>query len=122
MDSMGRATHDLPGAYPVRLLLDAATKAEQAKRVDEAIELLEQAVEARPDASVYHRLGVLLATHTPYHARARALLETAIALAPTNTAYPRSLARFVDALEAKTKSQDPRDLVRSLTSLLGKPT
>lgn len=118
-----RPSIDAPNHQALRELLDAATKAEVAKNIDEAVELLEQVVEVRPDASVYHRLGVLLVTHTPYHARALALLETAISLAPTNTAYSRSLVRAQETIaERKRADAEPRDLRRSISSLISGKT
>ena len=119
----GRPSVDAPNHQALRELLDAATKAEVAKNIDEAVELLEQVVEVRPDASVYHRLGVLLATHTPYHARAQELLETAISLAPTNTAYSRSLVRVQETIaERKRAEVEPRDLRRSISALISGKT
>lgn len=123
MAPQGRHSVDAPNHQALRELLDAATKAEVAKNIDEAVELLEQVVEVRPDASVYHRLGVLLATHTPYHARAQALLETAISLAPTNTAYSRSLVRVQETIaERKRAEVEPRDLRRSISALISGKT
>jgi tetratricopeptide (TPR) repeat protein len=74
---------------------EQATAAERAGRLDDAIGLLEWAIEDDPDPAAYNRLGVLLATRKRQFARARSLVETAISLAPNNRAYQHNLAKIL---------------------------
>lgn len=106
-----------------RDLYDKASAAERLSRFDEAIELLEKALEEHKDAAVYNRLGVLLAMKKNEFVRAQELIETALVLSPGNTTYQHNLSKVLQraaAHDVKNQSAPPKKKDGLLGSLLGR--
>jgi hypothetical protein len=106
-----------------RDLYDKASAAERLSRFDEAIELLEKALEEHKDAAVYNRLGVLLAMKKNEFVRAQELIETALVLSPGNSTYQHNLSKVLQraaAHDVKNQSAPPKKKDGLLGSLLGR--
>lgn len=78
-----------------RELYDQATDAENTGDFDEAISLLEKAIDESKQPAFYNRLGVLLAMKRQDYSRAQELIEKAIELAPGNTVYEKNLQKIL---------------------------
>jgi hypothetical protein len=104
-----------------RDLYDQATAAENHGDVDRALELLEKALEEAKQPAFYNRMGVILAMKKREYARAQALVERAIELAPGNVTYERNLAKIVSlAAAAEVKPKDAGPKRGGLFGLLGR--
>lgn len=87
-----------------RQLYDDATAAERAGKVDEAVSLLERALEEAKEPAFYNRLGVLLAMKKGEFARAQKLIETALDMSPGNATYQHNLSKVLQMAAAKDVS------------------
>lgn len=83
-----------------RELYDQATRAEELGEVDQAIELLEKALQEAKEAMYYNRLGVLLAMKKKQFLRAQELIETALKIAPGNQTYQHNLGKVLSMAAA----------------------
>ncbi|MBI4820140.1 MAG: hypothetical protein HY791_27945 [Deltaproteobacteria bacterium] len=104
-----------------RSLYDRATQAERLGQVDDAIDLLEQALEESRDPAVLNRLGVLLAMKRQEHKRAREMIQEAIRLSPGNQVYENNLKKVL-ARSAARADADKREAAKKkgfLGGLLG---
>jgi tetratricopeptide (TPR) repeat protein len=82
-------------------------------RIDEAIKLLEQALELEQDPATYNRLGVLLATRKRHFDRGIELIEIAIAKAPSNVAYQANLNKVQGMAQTKKDRDKAREKEKS---------
>jgi hypothetical protein len=96
-----------------RKLYDKATEAERMYRVDEAIQLLEKALELEQDPATYNRLGVLLAMKKRHFDRAIELIEVAIEKAPSNVAYKANLAKVQGMAQTKKERDEAKEKAKS---------
>jgi hypothetical protein len=104
-DKLGNAA---PGAAPGRAreveLFEKAQEAEMRGDFKEAVKLLEQAIQAKPDAAgLYNRLGVVLATRLKEFDRAFTVLEKAIELDPDNPSFKNNLGKVLAWQEAASE-------------------
>ena len=83
-------------------LYQKATVAEKDGRVDEAVELLREALKYAKDAPIYNRLGVLLAMRKFQYGEARELIETAIRKDSANATYQHNLKKIL-AMQASVE-------------------
>jgi len=91
-----------------RELYDKATTAEKLSRFDEAIELLEQAIEESKDPAFFNRLGVLLAMKKNEFDRAQSLIETALEMSPGNSTYEHNLSKVLQRAAAQSMKGQPK--------------
>jgi tetratricopeptide (TPR) repeat protein len=91
-----------------RELYDKATTAEKLGRFDEAIELLEQAIEESKDPAFFNRLGVLLAMKKNEFDRAQSLIETALEMSPGNSTYEHNLSKVLQRAAAQSMKGQPK--------------
>jgi tetratricopeptide (TPR) repeat protein len=96
-----------------RKLYDKATEAERMYRVDEAIQLLEKALELEQDPATYNRLGVLLAMKKRHFDRAIELIEVAIEKAPSNVAYKANLAKVQGMAQSKKDKDEAKEKAKT---------
>ncbi|MCK6551932.1 hypothetical protein L6R52_39225, partial [Myxococcota bacterium] len=96
---------------------DQATRAEETGNVDEAIALLEKALAESKEAAFLNRLGVILAMKKKEFARAQALIENAIELAPGNATYQHNLRKVLSM--AAAHDVDARNSSGKKAGLLG---
>lgn len=105
-------------ASRAKLLYDKATTAERLGNVDEAIQLLEQAISEAKDAAYFNRLGVLLAMRKHEFQRAHELLEEALRRSPGNATYEQNLGKILQ-LAAKADVESREDRSPKKKGLLG---
>lgn len=90
------------GAQQDVRLLKLAMQKEEAGLYDDAVRLLQKAIEVNPEAAVlYNRLGVVLATRKRDYTAAAAALFKACELEPNNDTYMSNLAKVAERSEAE---------------------
>lgn len=90
-------------------LLKLAMEKEAVGLYDDAVRLLQKAIEVNPDAAVlYNRLGVVLATRKQDYAAAAEVLFKACELEPNNETYMSNLAKVAERSES-ARAQEQAD-------------
>ncbi|MEE2902228.1 MAG: tetratricopeptide repeat protein [Myxococcota bacterium] len=103
LDSLSAAGNEAPNRNGKAMTLyQKATVAEKDGRVDEAVELLREALKYAKDAPIYNRLGVLLAMRKFQYKEARELIETAIRKDAANATYQHNLKKIL-AMQASVE-------------------
>jgi hypothetical protein len=113
--SGGTQTSDLEkqGMDPeAKKMLEDASEAEARNDFDEAIALLERALEQSKDPALFNRLGVIIAMRKRDLARGRELVERALEIDPESKTYRHNLEKIaqmakVARAEERVASQSP---------------
>lgn len=119
-DDGKRASPGPAGRSKAREYYDAATEAENAGDVDEAIAMLEKAIAESKQPAFLNRLGVVLAMKKHDFVRAQSLIEEAISLAPGNVTYEKNLHKILSRAATADVGPSKKDKKGGLLGFLGR--